>query len=63
MNNLIKEMNLTDLKIAALGSIGLYVNLSDFNTIIGTLTGVVILGYTLSRWYYLVKENQNKEDK
>ena len=63
MNNLIKEMNLTDLKIAALGSIGLYVNLSDFNTIIGTSTDVVILGYTLSRWYYLVKENQNKEDK
>ena len=63
MNNLIKKMNLTDLKIAALGSIGLYVNLSDFNTIIGTSTGVVILGYTLSRWYYLVKENQNKEDK
>ena len=55
-------MNLTDVKIALLGSVGLYINLAEFNTIIATFTGVVILGYTLSRWYYLVKENKKNKD-
>jgi len=54
------KMNITDIKIAILGTIGLYVNLAGFNTFIATLTGVVILGYTISRWYYLIKENNKK---
>ena len=55
MSNLIKQMNLTDLKVYALGSLGLYINLGDFNSYIATATGVIILGYTISKWYYLVK--------
>ena len=48
-------MNITDLKITigALMSIGL--NLSDFNVGIATISGVVFLGYGITRWYYLVK--------
>lgn len=53
-------MNITDIKMAILGTLGLYINLSGFNTFIATLTGVVILGYTISRWYYLIKENRKK---
>lgn len=56
------KMNITDIKIAILGTIGLYINLAGFNTFIATLTGVVILGYTISRWYYLIKENRKKKD-
>jgi len=56
------KMNITDIKMAILGTLGLYINLSGFNTFIATLTGVVILGYTISRWYYLIKEN-NKSKK
>lgn len=54
------KMNITDIKMAILGTLGLYINLSGFNTFIATLTGVVILGYTISRWYYLIKENRKK---
>ncbi len=54
------KMNITDIKMAILGTLGLYINLSGFNTFIATLTGVVILGYTISRWYYLIKENNKK---
>ena len=56
-------MNITDIKMAILGSLGLYINLSGFNTFIATLTGVVILGYTISRWYYLIKENNKSKKK
>jgi len=56
-------MNITDIKIAILGTLGLYINLSGFNTFIATLTGVVILGYTISRWYYLIKENNKSKKK
>lgn len=55
-------MNITDIKMAILGTLGLYINLAGFNTFIATLTGVVILGYTISRWYYLIKENRKKKD-
>jgi hypothetical protein len=54
------KMNITDIKVAILGTLGLYINLAGFNTFIATLTGVVILGYTISRWYYLIKENRKK---
>jgi len=57
------KMNITDIKIAILGTLGLYINLSGFNTFIATLTGVVILGYTISRWYYLIKENNKSKKK
>jgi len=57
------KMNITDIKMAILGSLGLYINLSGFNTFIATLTGVVILGYTISRWYYLIKENNKSKKK
>ena len=56
-------MNITDFKMAILGTLGLYINLSGFNTFIATLTGVVILGYTISRWYYLIKENRQTKKK
>ncbi len=56
-------MNITDIKMAILGTLGLYINLSGFNTFIATLTGVVILGYTISRWYYLIKENNKSKKK
>jgi len=56
-------MNITDIKMAILGTLGLYINLSGFNTFIATLTGVVILGYTISRWYYLIKENNKSKNK
>ena len=56
-------MNITDFKMAILGTLGLYINLSGFNTFIATLTGVVILGYTISRWYYLIKENNKSKKK
>ncbi len=56
-------MNITDIKMAILGTLGLYINLSGFNTFIATLTGVVILGYTISRWYYLIKENRQTKKK
>lgn len=56
------KMNITDIKMAILGTLGLYINLAGFNTFIATLTGVVILGYTISRWYYLIKENRKKKD-
>ena len=62
MNKLIKGMNLTDLKVYAFGSLGLYVNLGDFNSYIATATGVIILGYTISKWYYLVK-SKGKDEK
>ena len=62
MTNLIKEMNLTDLKVYAFGSLGLYVNLGDFNSYIAAATGVIMLGYTISKWYYLVKsKGKDKE--
>lgn len=61
MNNLIKKMNLTDLKVYALGSIGVYVNIGDFNSYIATATGVIVLGYTISKWYYLVKSKGKDE--
>jgi hypothetical protein len=57
------KMNITDFKMAILGTLGLYINLSGFNTFIATLTGVVILGYTISRWYYLIKENNKSKNK
>lgn len=57
------KMNITDFKMAILGTLGLYINLSGFNTFIATLTGVVILGYTISRWYYLIKENNKSKKK
>jgi len=57
------KMNITDIKMAILGTLGLYINLSGFNTFIATLTGVVILGYTISRWYYLIKENNKSKNK
>tara|TARA_R110001592_G_scaffold244434_1_gene505832 strand:+ start:3808 stop:4008 length:201 start_codon:yes stop_codon:yes gene_type:complete len=57
------KMNITDFKMAILGTLGLYINLSGFNTFIATLTGVVILGYTISRWYYLIKENRQTKKK
>ncbi len=57
------KMNITDIKMAILGTLGLYINLSGFNTFIATLTGVVILGYTISRWYYLIKENNKSKKK
>lgn len=57
------KMNITDIKMAILGTLGLYINLSGFNTFIATLTGVVILGYTISRWYYLIKENRQTKKK
>lgn len=57
------KMNITDIKMAILGTVGLYINLSGFNTFIATLTGVVILGYTISRWYYLIKENNKSKKK
>ncbi len=56
-------MNITDIKMAILGTLSLYINLSGFNTFIATLTGVVILGYTISRWYYLIKENNKSKNK
>jgi hypothetical protein len=50
-----KKMNITDLKITigAIMSIGL--NVSDFNVGIATISGIVFLGYGISRWYYLIK--------
>jgi hypothetical protein len=52
---MLKEMNITDLKITigAIMSIGL--NIADFNIVIATISGVVFLGYGISRWYYLIK--------
>ena len=52
---MLKEMNITDLKITigAIMSIGL--NIADFNIVIATISGIVFLGYGLTRWYYLIK--------
>tara|TARA_R110000851_G_scaffold316151_2_gene479084 strand:+ start:2412 stop:2570 length:159 start_codon:yes stop_codon:yes gene_type:complete len=48
-------MSITDIKITigALMSIGL--NLADFNIVIASISGVVFLGYGVSRWYFLIK--------
>jgi len=48
-------MNLTDIKVYLLGTVGMYLELGEFNGYVATLTGVVILGYTLSKWYFLMK--------
>ena len=52
---MLKKMNITDLKITigAIMSIGL--NVSDFNVGIATISGIVFLGYGISRWYYPIK--------
>tara|TARA_R110002167_G_scaffold13384_1_gene55811 strand:+ start:324 stop:488 length:165 start_codon:yes stop_codon:yes gene_type:complete len=54
-------MNLEDIKMALAGGLGLWINLGQFNDIVATLSGVIILGYTISRWYYLTKENKDKK--
>ena len=43
------------------GAAGVWLNLGQFNDIIAAFSGVVILGYTVSRWYYLTKENRNNK--
>ena len=59
MNTLIKKMNLTDLKVYAFSSLSLYMNLGDFEGYVALATGIVVLGYTASKWYYLVKSKGN----
>lgn len=61
MNNLIKKMNLTDLKVYALSSLSVFLNVGDFNAYLGAASGVVALGFTLSKWYYLVKSKGKDE--
>tara|TARA_R110000787_G_scaffold221970_2_gene330693 strand:+ start:758 stop:940 length:183 start_codon:yes stop_codon:yes gene_type:complete len=57
----IKNMNLEDIKMGIAGAAGVWLNLGQFNDIIAAFSGVVILGYTVSRWYYLTKENRNNK--
>jgi len=52
---MIKIMNLTDLKVIIGASMSIILNLSDFNVLIATVSGVVFLGYGITRWYYLIK--------
>lgn len=52
-------MNLTDLKVYAFSSLSLYMNLGDFEGYVALATGIVVLGYTASKWYYLVKSKGN----
>jgi hypothetical protein len=48
-------IDLTDVKMA-LGAAGsIWINISSFNTVVGAISGIVFLGYGLSRWYYLIK--------
>ena len=62
MNTLIKKMNLTDFKVYAFSSLSLYINLGDFESYVALATGIVVLGYTSSKWYYLVKSKGNDKD-
>lgn len=48
-------MNLTDIKIFIGATMSIGLNLSNFNILIATISGVVFLGYGITRWYYLLK--------
>tara|TARA_R110000772_G_scaffold24498_5_gene64609 strand:+ start:514 stop:684 length:171 start_codon:yes stop_codon:yes gene_type:complete len=50
-----KEMSITDIKITVGAFMSIGLNLADFNIIIASISGVVFLGYGVSRWYFLIK--------
>ena len=48
-------MSITDIKITVGAFMSIGLNLADFNIIIASISGVVFLGYGVSRWYFLIK--------
>ncbi len=52
---IIQQMDVTDLKVSFLAFLSITFNVTNFNSLIATVSGVVFLGYGITRWYYLLK--------
>ncbi len=55
MKKIIQQMDVTDLKVSFLAFLSITFNVTNFNSLIATVSGVVFLGYGITRWYYLLK--------
>lgn len=54
-------MNTTDLKFYAVNALGFSMTLSNIELMVQILIGLVVLGYSLHKWYLMYESN--KKDK
>ena len=55
--NIIKMMNLTDLKIYALNASVLAINFTNIELGLKIILTIVAIGYTAHKWYLMVRKN------
>ena len=51
-------MKLTDLKIYAINSFAMLLNFSTIDLVLKILLTLVVIGYTIHKWYLMVKRNK-----
>lgn len=51
-------MKLIDLKIYAINSFAMLLNFSTIDLVLKILLTLVVIGYTIHKWYLMVKRNK-----
>ena len=55
-------LNMEDLRIYLISLYVLVLNLGDIENITTLVLTIVVIGYSLTKWYYLVKEKRTLKD-
>lgn len=59
-NNIMEEMNITDLKIWGLSSFALTINMMEVEVSLSIILSLAAIGYTLHKWWLMYKRNKDK---
>tara|TARA_R110002050_G_scaffold45637_1_gene107865 strand:- start:1863 stop:2033 length:171 start_codon:yes stop_codon:yes gene_type:complete len=56
-------MNGNDLKIYGINTIAMAANFSEIDLVLKIVLTIVVIGYTLHKWYLMNKKNKNETNK